>query len=151
MKGNYQVFISTMHQNNAFVDCDLLKEGCQLLDFIVKLILCLYDYNMHVECLLPASSALVTLLILEQCSQFERFHLQNVQIANKTSSFKTQLIGNNAKASRVNHNTLWCLTFWRSRQQTSCYKLLVSQFWAEELVPPFNVKWHTKVIHRHWL
>ena len=48
---------------------------------------------MHVEGLLPASLCLVTLLISQQCSQFERFHLQPAQMVNKTSSFKTELIG----------------------------------------------------------
>ena len=61
---------------------------------------------MHVEGLPPASSCLVTLLSLEQCSQFERFHLQHVQMVNKTSSFKTKFIGYNAEVSRVNQNTL---------------------------------------------
>ena len=53
LSGLHQI-ISTMHQNNAFVDCDLVKAECRLLGFIVKLVLCLCDYNMHVECLLPA-------------------------------------------------------------------------------------------------
>ena len=35
-----------------------------------------HDYNMHVEGLLPANLCLVTLLSLEQCSLFDRFHLQ---------------------------------------------------------------------------
>ena len=40
---------------------------------------------MHVEDLLPADLCLVTLLISEQCSQFERFrlryyHVQNIQL-----------------------------------------------------------------------
>ena len=42
----------------------------------------------------------VTLWNSEQCSQFERFRWQCVQMVNKTSSFETKLIG----------NTLWCLT-----------------------------------------
>ena len=37
-----------------------------------------YDYNMYVEGLLPANLSLVTLLSLEQCLQFERFHLYHV-------------------------------------------------------------------------
>ena len=67
---------------------------------------------MYVEGLLPANLCLVTLLS-EQGSQFERFHLQRVQLVNKTSSFKTKLIGNNnnAKVSRVNHNTLNFVVF----------------------------------------
>ena len=59
----------------------------------------------------------INLLSSEQCSQFERFRLQHVQMVNKTSSFKTKCIGNNAEASRVNRNTLWCLTVQRSTQQ----------------------------------
>jgi len=40
---------------------------------------------------------------MEQCLSFERFHPQNSQMVNKTTSFKTKLIGNNdAKANRVN-------------------------------------------------
>ena len=41
-----------------------------------------YYYNMLVEGLLPANLCLVILLSLEQCSQFERFCLQHVQIVN---------------------------------------------------------------------
>ena len=48
------------------------------------LILHSYDYNMHVERLLPASLRLVTLLSLEQCAQFDIFHMQYAQIVNKT-------------------------------------------------------------------
>ena len=70
------------------------------------LILRTYDYHMHVEGLLPANLCLITLLSSEQCSQFERFCLQHVQMVNKTSRFKTKLIGNNAKGSRVNYNTI---------------------------------------------
>ena len=44
-----------------------------------------------------------------------------------------ELLGNNATAIIVNHNTLWCLTFPPFRQQTSLYKLLLCQIWAEEL------------------
>ena len=65
-----------------------------------------YDYNMHVEGLLLANMCLVTLFSSEQCSQFEIFRLQNVHIVNKTSSFKTNLIDNNAETSRGNRNTL---------------------------------------------
>ena len=43
-----------------------------------------YDYNMHVEGLLSANLCLVTVLIPEQCSQFEIFRLQPVKMANKT-------------------------------------------------------------------
>ena len=59
------------------------------------------DYNMYVEGFLPASLCLVTLFNSEPCSQFERFHLQHVQMVNKTSSFKTKLLGYDAKASRI--------------------------------------------------
>ena len=82
------------------------------------------------EGLPPANLCLVTLLSSEQCSQFECFHPQHVQIINNTSSFKTKLTGNNTETSKVN---LWCLTFPRSRQQTSRYKLLLCQLWAETL------------------
>jgi len=50
---------------------------------------------MHVERLLPANLCLVNLLSSEQCSQFERFLLQPIQMVNKTCSVKTKLIGNN--------------------------------------------------------
>ena len=73
---------------------------------------------MNVEGLLPANLCLGDLLSSEQCSQFERFRLQHVQI-NKSSSFKTKLIGNNAEVGRVNHSTLSCLNFQCSKQQTS--------------------------------
>ena len=53
-----------------------------------------------------ANFGLVTLLSLEQCLQFERFCLQHVQMVNKTSSFKTKFIYNNAKVRRVNRNIL---------------------------------------------
>ena len=72
-------------------------------------------------------------LSLEQCSQYERFRQQHIQMVNKTSSFKTKVIGNNALASRVNRNTLWRLTFPRSNQQTPRYNWLHFIFWAEEL------------------
>ena len=67
-----------------------------------NLILCSDDYNVHVEGLLPANLCLVTLLSLEQCSVFQKFHLQHVQMVNKTSSFKIKFIGNNV----VNRNTV---------------------------------------------
>jgi hypothetical protein len=56
LSGLHQI-ISTMQQNNAFVDCDLLKGGCQVPGFTFHLVLCLYDYNRHVERLLPAKLA----------------------------------------------------------------------------------------------
>jgi len=56
---------------------------------------------MHVEGLLPANLCLVTFLSSEQCN----FRLQNVQMVNKTSAFKT-FIGNNAVACSVNHSTI---------------------------------------------
>ena len=64
------------------------------------------DYNVHVEGLLPASLCLATLLSLEQCFQIKRYRLQHVQMVNKTSSIKTELIGSNAEVSRVNHSSL---------------------------------------------
>ena len=68
---------------------------------------------------------LVTLLSQEQCSQSQRFRLQHVQMVNKTSTFKTKLIGNNAETSRVNHYALWFLTFPRS---TSRHKSMLVQY-----------------------
>ena len=74
-------------------------------------------------------------------------------MVNKTSSFKTKLIGNVAKVSRVNHSTLLCLTFPHSGLQTSHYKLVLSEFWAEELAPsltftqfPSNLYVRSKVL-----
>ena len=69
-----------------------------------------YDYNMQVESLLPAHLCLVTLLSSEQCSQLKRFILQYIQMVNKTSSCITELTGNIAETSRVNRNTLYCIT-----------------------------------------
>ena len=41
--------------------------------------------------------------------------------------------------SGLNHKSaLGCLNFPCSRQLTSCYKLLLGQFWAEELAPSFK-------------
>ena len=51
---------------------------------------------------MSANLCLVTVLSLEQCSEFDRFRLQHVQMVNKTSSFKTKLICNKAETSRVN-------------------------------------------------
>ena len=59
-----------------------------------------YDYIM-----LTVNLSLLSLLSSEQCSQFERFYLQHVEMVNKMFSFKTKLIGSNAEASRVNRNT----------------------------------------------
>ena len=77
-------------------------------------------------------------------------------MANETSSFKIELIDYNVNANRVNCNTLWCLTFSSSRQEISCYKLLLSQFWAEDLAPPFKVLyqkaaaiWQRRLYLRH--
>jgi len=50
---------------------------------IFRLILHSYDYNMHIEGLLPAILCLGILLSSEQCSQFERFRPQHVH---KTSN-----------------------------------------------------------------
>ena len=62
------------------------RERCQLLS------LRSYDNNLHVEGLLPAKLCLFTLLSSEQCSLFERFRLQQVQMINKTSNFQTKLM-----------------------------------------------------------
>ena len=58
--------------------------------------------QLHVEGLVPANLCLVMLLSSTRCSQFARFRLQHITIVNKTSSFKTKLIGNNAGVSRIN-------------------------------------------------
>ena len=42
--------------------------------YVLHLILSSYDYNMHVEGLLPVKMCLVTLLSSEQCLQFEKLH-----------------------------------------------------------------------------
>ena len=52
------------------------------------------------ETLCPGNLYLGTLLSSEQCLQFERFRLRQVDIVSNTPSFKTKLIGNNAEASR---------------------------------------------------
>ena len=83
----------------------------KITDYVIKTRVCVhsclfhlvlhsYDYNVHVEDLLPAKLCLVTLFSLE-CFflQFERFRLQLAHIVNKTSCFKTKLTGNNAEAS----------------------------------------------------
>jgi len=77
--------------------------------YIFHFILRSLDYTMHVEGLQPANLCLVTSLSSVQCSQFETFRLQHDRFVNKTSSFKTTLIGNNAEANRVSRSTLWCL------------------------------------------
>ena len=65
--------------------------------YFFHLMLRSYDDNIQ-----PANlSLVVTLLSSEQCSQFKRFHQQHIKMVNKTSSFKTKLIGNNAQANRV--------------------------------------------------
>ena len=76
-----------------------LKARMPALGLISYLLLSSYNENMHVESLQPANLCLVTLLSSEQCSQFQRLHLQQVHIVNKTSSFKTEFIGNNAQVS----------------------------------------------------
>ena len=62
---------------------------------------------------------------------------QNIQFQNK-------VIGNNAKVSVGNHNSLWCLTFLHYTRQTSHYKLLPRQFWAEELAPLYDFAFASK-------
>jgi len=53
--------------------------------YLFHLMLHSYDYNIHVEILLTLSLCLFSLLSSEQCSQFERFHLQHVEMVNKTN------------------------------------------------------------------
>ena len=48
------------------------------------LILSRYDYDMHVDSLLPDQLCLAILFSSEQCLQFERVCLQHVQMVNKT-------------------------------------------------------------------
>ena len=67
--------------------------------------------------------------------KIERFRLQDVQMVNITSSFKTKNIGNNTEARKVNRNTLRCFTLPRPRRQTSCYILQLGQYWTYELAP----------------
>ena len=62
-------------------------------------------------------------------------------MVNKTSSFPhKKLTGNNTEASRVNHNTLWCLTFPRSRLESkrSVTNYCSANSGAVELAP-FNI------------
>jgi len=60
----------------------------------------------HVDGFLPVVLCVVSLLSSEECSQFDRFHPQHIQMVKKTNCFKTKVIGNNAMASRVNCNIL---------------------------------------------
>ena len=68
----------------------------------------------------PYQFVLMIILSSEQCSQFERFRLQHVPMVNKTCSFK-KITDNNAEASRINRSTLWCLTFPRSRHNSTLH------------------------------
>ena len=82
---------------------------------------------------LPIS--LVTLLSLEQCTQFERFRLQHVQTVNKTPSYTTKLIENNDDVCSVNRNEYsLALSLPRSRQLTSLYNALLGELWPLKLV-----------------
>ena len=83
--------------------------------FIYHLLLRSYDYNMHVEGLLPQRLPAIYV------SLFEIFRLQHIQMVNKTSRFKTQMFGNNASPAEL---AAICVTFPRSRQQTSHYKII---------------------------
>ena len=67
------------------------KRGYLIKDFIMDLILRSYNYNMHVEGLLPANLCLVSLGSSEQCSQFEGVCLKYARMVNKTSSFETKV------------------------------------------------------------
>ena len=85
-----------------------------------------YDYNVHVEGLLPVSSCIVTLLSLEECSQFESAthskDKQNIQ-------FKQECIGH----IRRRQAALTILPL-----DITLYKLLLGKF------PHFKyVKFHT--------
>ena len=50
------------------------------------LILSRYDYDMHVDSLLPGQLCLAILFSSEQCLQVERVCLQHVQMVNKTGT-----------------------------------------------------------------
>ena len=52
---------------------------------------------MLVECLLHANLCLVILVSSELCSKLERLRLEHVQMVNKSSSFKTKLIGSHTE------------------------------------------------------
>ena len=109
----------------------LSQRGCQLLDLMFYLKL-RSDYNMHVERLLPANLCLKLgrMFAIWKIPPATRSNCkQNTQFQNK--------IGNDTKVSRVNRITLWCLTFPRSRQPTCRYKLLLGEFWAQEVAPSF--------------
>jgi len=56
-------------------------------------------------------------------------------MVNKTSSLKRKLVDNNVEET-VNCNIFWCLIT-DLRQQTSQYKLLLGQLWAEWLTHSF--------------
>ena len=60
-----------------------VRRVCELLGLFIHLILRSYDYNMLVGGLRVVNLCFVTLLSSERCSQFDRFHLQHVQIVNK--------------------------------------------------------------------
>ena len=90
---------------------------------------------MHVEGLLPANLCLVTLLSSEKSLQFEKFHLQHVQMVNK-SRFKAKLTGNNAELtailfdvslSHILDNRLPVKNYWSAN------------FWHRSWHPPFKV------------
>ena len=51
---------------------------------------------MCVDGLLPANLCVVALNSSEECLKFESFRLQHIQIVNKTPSYKTKSVGNNA-------------------------------------------------------
>ena len=83
----------------------------------LKLMLRSYDYNMHVEGLLPANLCLVTLLSWGKRLQFKSVHLQHIQTVNKTSSLLSHV--------------------------TSHYKLLRGQIWTGAGILPLTTGCHT--------
>ena len=66
---------------------------------------------------------------------FATWKIQPATHSNVKQIIQSQLTGNNAEVSRINCGILWCLTFPRSWQQTSCYKLLLGQFWRPGTLP----------------
>ena len=103
----------------------LLKWGCQLLGLFFSFNIT-FLWLQH-ACWMFTACQFVFSYITKRRTMFTilKFSHQHVHMLNKTSRFKTKLIGNNAEASRVNCNTLWCLslTFSHSRQQTSLLQI----------------------------
>ena len=91
---------------------------------LFHLIIHSYEYNMLVE---GTACHLMFKHFIKLGTMFTTGKILPATSSNSKQKieFPKKLIGNNAEASRVNRNTLWCLTFPCSRQQTSCYKLVL--------------------------